>query len=662
MIRNIRIQCRAGKDGSAGLPDMNTTRLFTSILLFAGVSTLHAADYTGVVIDPSRRPIAGAQVAAINSQGIITQQLTGDDGRFNIYLSPLYENVRFRVAAPGFQTTTVPLPAPRIQLAVAPVTESVRVAASAIDVSGAEQGSSVSVITNQEIRGRNEAQIVDLLRQSPGMVVSQSGSRGTVASLFVRGGDSKYNLVMLNGIPINGFYYGGLFDFSHIPSDAVQEIDIARGPQSAVYGSYALSSAINVVTRAPSDGPALDVIAEGGTHELNRFAVSGSGSVARGWGLAGSLSSLNANGPVRNSDYRNQAGLLSMDHRWRTQSVFAFGSFSSNEAGSPGAWGSNPKGYFGGPDLISRSKNNTSTYGVHYQNDVTDRLRADVLGGFYLNNNFYKSPFGGSYNKDIRGFGDARATFTATRHWTMAGGYTFAREEMKNNYVTDSLFNAFLLRRDNHGIYWENHVAVGKFYLNAGLREEIYQQPGIPANAFGFPPRPVFPAHDYSRLNPKLSAAYTLAPGFRVHASFGTGLRPPGGSDLAFTNNPDLSPERTRGFDAGIEQLLMNGRLSLDATWFHTRFEDLIVSLGGSLSTLSRYSTDNVANARSRGAEFTARLRPSSWVLLTGSYTWLDTRVESLDGGNGLVQQYYTLGQPLLRRPKQSGNALATVT
>lgn len=641
---------------------MNTTRLLVCTLLFSGVSSLHAADYMGVVLDPTGRPIAGAQVAAINTQGIITQQLTGDDGRYNIYLSPLYENVRFRVASPGFQTATVALPAPRIQLSVAPVTESVRVAASAIDVAGAEQGSSVSVITSQEIRSRNEAQIVDLLRQSPGMVVAQSGSRGSVASLFVRGGDSKYNLVMLNGIPINGFYYGGLFDFSHIPSDSVQEIDIARGPQSAVYGSYALSSAINVVTRAPSDGPALDLIAEGGTHELNRFAASGSGRIARGWGLAGSLSSLNANGPVLNSDYRNQSGLLSMDHRWRTQSVFAFGSFSSNEAGSPGPWGSNPKGYFSGLDLISRSKNNTSTYGVHYQYDINERLRADVLGGFYLNNNFYQSPFGGSFNKDIRGFGDARATYTVTRQWTMAGGYTFAREEMKNNYVTDSLFNAFLLRRDNHGIYWENHIAVGKLFVNAGLREEIYQQPLIPANAFGYPPRPVFPAHNYSRLNPKLSAAYTLAPGFRVHASFGTGLRPPGGADLAFTNNPDLSPERTRGWDAGIEQLLLNGKLSLDATWFHTRYEDLIVSLGGSLSVLSRYSTDNVANARARGAEFTARLRPSSWVLLTGSYTWLDSRVESLDGGSGLVQQYYTLGQPLLRRPKQSGTALATVS
>ncbi len=654
-------QCVSGKDGSAGLPDMNTSRLFVCTLAFARVSLLFAADFTGVVLDPASRPVAGAQVAAINSQGIITRQITGDDGRYNIYLSPLYENVRFRVVASGFETATVPLPAPRIQLKLAPVSESVQVAASAVGVSSAEQGSSVSVIRGEEIRSRNEGQIVDLLRQTPGMVISQSGSRGTVASLFVRGGDSKYNLVLLNGIPVNGFYYGGLFDFAHLPSDAVQEIDIARGPQSAVYGSYALSSTISVVTRAPSDGPALDFIAEGGTHAEKRFAASGSGRIARGWGIAGSLSSFNANGAVRNADYGSTNGLLSADHRWGTQSLFVFGDFSSNDAGEPGAWGSNPKGYFGGLDLISRSRNNTSTYGLHYQNDITERLRGDLIAGFYLNNNSYLSPYGGSYNKDIRGYGDARATYTVNAHWTMAGGYTFAREEMKNNYVTDSLSRAFLLRRDNSGIYWENHVAIGKLYLNVGLREEIYQQPLIPANANGYPPRPVFAAHTYSRLNPKVSAAYTLVPGLRAHASYGTGLRPPGGADLAFTNNPELSPELTRGYDAGVEQILMNGRVSLDATWFDTRYKDLIVTLGGSLAKLSRYSSDNVANARARGAEFSAHYRPSSWILLSGNYTWLDTQVQSLDGGNGLVQQYYTLGQPLLRRPKQSGSALATL-
>ena len=66
-----------------------------------------------------------------------------------------------------------------------------------------------------------------------------------------------------------------MFDFAQIPSDFIEEIDVARGPQSAIYGSYALGSVVNFVTRSPENGPALDVIAEGGTHDENRFAVSG---------------------------------------------------------------------------------------------------------------------------------------------------------------------------------------------------------------------------------------------------------------------------------------------------------------------------------------------------------------------------------------------------
>jgi outer membrane cobalamin receptor len=86
----------------------------------------------------------------------------------------------------------------------------------------------------------------------------------------------------------------------------------------------------------------------------------------------------------------------------------------------------------------------------------------------------------------------------------------------------------------------------------------------------------------------------------------------------------------------------------------------MIVALGGSLSSLSQYSTDNLGNARAEGVETSARFRPATWLSVTGSYTWLETAALSLSGGSGLIQQYFYLGQPLLRRPKQSGSVVAT--
>ena len=380
--------------------------LFTLLAVCATANLARSATVTGIVIDPSGRPIPGAQVAAFNPLGIINQQTTGDQGQFEIYLSPLYEGVQLRVAAPGFKTVTVAIGASVIKLSIAPQSDSVRVIGSALDIPASQQGSSVSVITSREIRERNEPLASDLLREIPGVVLAQSGPRGGVSSLFVRGADSKYNLVLLDGIPINSFNFGGLFDFAHIPSDFIEQIDVARGPQSAIYGSYALGSVVNFETRSAENGPAFDFLAEGGTHAENRFSLSGSGMVRKNWGLAGSLSSLNGNGPVPNSDYRNDNVFLALSHHWHTQSLFAFGDFDSNDAGQPGAFGSNPKGYFTGIDLVSRSRNDTSTYGLHYQNELFDKLRLDVFAGFFLNNNSYLSPYGYSFNKDIRGYAE----------------------------------------------------------------------------------------------------------------------------------------------------------------------------------------------------------------------------------------------------------------
>jgi outer membrane cobalamin receptor len=642
---------------------MNISKLFVCAIALAMtcVSEANGAELKGMVFDPSGQAVAGAQVAAVNSLGVITKQVTDDHGTFALYVSPLYENVQLRVTAQGFETVTVNAAAGVIKLALAAQNESIQVTASVINAIPSEQGSNVSVITGEELRESNQAQAVDLLRTLPGMVISQNGARGSVADLFVRGGDPKFNLVLLNGVPVNSFYYGGLFDFAHISADAIEQVQIARGPQSAVFGSYALGSAVSFETRSPANGPALDVVAEGGTHMENRFALSGQKMLARDWGLAASFSSLNANGPVANSDYRNYNGLLALDHRWHAKKLSLFGDFDSNDVGEPGAYGSNPKGYYAGLDLISRSKNNTSTYGAHFNDDLTDKLRIDLMAGVFWNNNLYISPYGTSFNKDLSANGEGRVTFAVNGYWTMAAGYVYLREQMRNTYVTTTNGDSFLLRRNDSSFYQENRLTFGKFFLNLGLRTETYRTPLIPGNAFGYPARPDFPARTDVKVNPKLSAAYFVRPQTRLHASYGTGIRPPGGSDLAFTDNPALLPERVASYDAGAEERMLGGKLSLDGTWFHNRYRDLIVSLGGSLSTLSKFSTGNLANAEAQGLEFTSQLRPANWISLDGSYTWLETRVLSLDGSTGQVQTYYYLGQPLFRRPKHSGSFTATV-
>jgi outer membrane receptor protein involved in Fe transport len=146
----------------------------------------------------------------------------------------------------------------------------------------------------------------------------------------------------------------------------------------------------------------------------------------------------------------------------------------------------------------------------------------------------------------------------------------------------------------------------------------------------------------------------------RLHWSFGTGIRPPGGSDLAFTNNPDLKPERSISGDIGLERKFMANKVSIDATYFYNSYRDLIVSLGGNLSVLGSYQTGNLSRARSSGEEISAQFRPVRWIAIGGSYTHLNTAVLALEGSTGLVQKYYTLNQELPRRPANSGELTST--
>ena len=149
---------------------------------------------------------------------------------------------------------------------------------------------------------------------------------------------------------------------------------------------------------------------------------------------------------------------------------------------------------------------------------------------------------------------------SVTPWYTTAFGVSLTREEVKNTYISDDNFNPFPLRRDDAGIYWENRFQVGsRFFINAGVRGEIIRTPFIPENTCDG--RPAFPANTISKVNPKVALTYVLRAdaglaGTRLHSSFGTGIRPPAGLELAFTNNPALKPERTASFDVGVEQRL----------------------------------------------------------------------------------------------------------
>jgi len=619
---------------------------------------LSAAEVKGTVVDPSGAPVAGAQISIVGRLGVEAQTVASASGTFDLRVADT-AGARLVITAPGFSTQTVPIePTVSVKLEIAPQVDSVRVVGSAIDVAASQQGGSVSIIPGQEIRQRNEPYAIDLLRYIPGVEFNQSGGPGSVSSLFLRGGDSNFNLVQIDGVPVNKF--GGAFDFAHIPSEALERIDVIRGPQSAVYGSYANSGVIDFITRQPGAAPQLDLLAEGGTFQEHRFGITGSGTLA-GFGILVSASRVDTDGPVANSDYHNEDALLNVTRRLGRQRFSLHADIDANNVGEPGPWGSDPKHTFTGIDTISRAKSNFSDYGLHYEADLSSRVRQELFGSFFLENIGFASPFGFSYDDYLRGQGEARTVVSVTRHYVAAFGVVAGREDVKNTFITDASFQGFPIRRNDLAVYLENRFEFGgRLFLNAGVRGEWIRTPAVPPDGFS---RPFFPQNTISRANPKVSATYVLRQGdsaTRLHSSFGTGIRPPDGFELAFTDNPQLKPERTRSIDVGVEQSLLRNLLSLDVTYFYNRYYDLIVTLGGSLATLSHFQSANLANSRAQGAEFSATLRPGRSVFITGSYTLLGTRILSLDGSSNLAPLPFQVGQQLTRRPENSGSVVAT--
>ena len=631
-----------------------TIRIFAGLVCLLAHAWAQARMIEGSIKDSSGAVIPHAKVGLYSRVGLQAESTSDSSGAFR-FISPAPDATRLVVTAEGFQTREVALPASEvlsIELHIAPISDSVRVVGSTIDVTGAEQVSSVSVITGEEIRERNEAQATDLLRILPGIFMAQQGPRGGLTSMSIRGGNIDTTLVEIDGAPVNSFYYGGQFDFAQVVTDDLAEIDVVRGAQSALYGPYANGGVVNFVTRQGDSAPAFDLVAEGGSLGENRVALTGSGLVA-GFGVAASLSRISANGEVPNADWRDDNVMLHVNRNWASQSFSAGGLFSNSEVGDPGPYGSDPAGLYTGLDLVSRDKVNDSEYHFHYQADLKPRLRAELFGSFFLGNDYYASPYGNSFNKDIHGQAEARVVGSLAPWWAMSGGFVWGREEVENTYITDVNSNIFPLRRDEKGIYWENRFQYHNLYIQAGVRDDIFNTAQIPSDPNAGTPQ--IPAHTDSRVDPKIAVGYSFHEGTRLHASFGTGIRPPGGEDLAFTDNPNLKPERTTSVDAGIAQKLLDGKIVLEGTFFDNRYSDLIVSLGGDLADLSAFQTDNLANARSRGAEATARVHPARWITVVGNYTYLDTAVLALNH-TGLAQEYYTVGQQLPRRPPQSGS------
>ena len=502
-------------------------------------------------------------------------------------------------------------------------------------------GFSVTVLRGDDLRAQGIRSVADALRQVPGAQVVQGGGFGAQTSLFLRGGESDYVKVLVDGVAVN--QPGGAFDFANLTTDNVERIEIVRGPGSVLYGSDAIAGVVQVVTREGRGSPAARGTAEGGTYGSFRWeAAAAAATGALGW--SASTSRRTTDGIYSFNDaYRNTvlSGQLRARADARTSATlsgrFADGSFHF------------PTDFTGAPtDHNQFNTERTTTLALDVTRHLSEAVDGQLLIGRHAADNEFVNPPDSA--TDPGGFNDSR---TQTRRWTGEtrallrlpmgvrglAGVSLDQEEQESFARAASggpLAESDPRReRTNWGFYLQGVTMLQRIVqLTVGGRLDQNER-------FG------------SFWTYRASALAFLGGLTRLHASVGNGFKEPSFFDnfaTGFaTGNPDLRPERSFSVEAGVTREVPALSASISLTGFAQRFRDLIQftfappSPGGA-------NFFNVASANASGVELGLQLRPVPELEIGGSYTRLHT--EATDAGFDAGQDAtFVNGQRLLRRP-----------
>ncbi|MFC0385351.1 TonB-dependent receptor plug domain-containing protein [Muricoccus vinaceus] len=535
-------------------------------------------------------------------------------------------------------------PTPPLNQPSAAVAETV-VTATRIPTPAERVPGSVTVIDRQTIEERGYQTLAEALVTVPGLALIQSGGIGQPASAFIRGTASRHALVLLDGVPVNDASEpNGAFNFGNdLLGLEVERIEVLRGPASSLYGSGAIGGVVNIVTRRATPGRPAEVFGElaGGS---NRTLRTGAGIT----GTAGQF------------DYL--LSLRSLSTRGTDATAPRFATNTGERDGFRGLTGTARLGWT--PDA---------------------RLRVEGLANWRDNHggldNVPDDDPNYSFN-DRRFTGQLRAEARPIEAWTT--GFRIARSQDRRRYTNlpDSLSSSTTddLYRGERTVYdWGNQLRLpdaGPFdqsQLAFGLtheREEVRQASGssffrTTTNASasstaihaGYQVRLLRrldltagirndDAEDYgSHATYRLGAVLALPEiSARIRTAYGTAFKAPslyqryGVITGFFQGNPDLRPETSEGWEAGVEfDIPLAGQrdlVTLGATYFQNRIRDLI-NFDAAFTSL-----ENIDRARIKGGEFTATLRPTRWLTASAAYTVTDAR----DARSG---------ERLARRPEQ---------
>jgi outer membrane cobalamin receptor len=645
---------------------LSRSRLLAVAFLSVIPASALASELTVRVVDPSSAAVSGAQVEVFagNSSRPVAVDVTSAQGVAHFNHLP-DSALRVRVLAAGFADVSQPISPERnqeqnsatIALHMAVATEIVVVSATRTPVPSDESGASIATLSGTELDTMRPVAANDGLRFLPGAIVSTAGQRGGLSSLFVRGGDSRYNKVIVDGVSVND--PGGTFDFGTLPLFEADRIEFLRGAESTLYGSDAMTSVVQTWSRTGSTTvPELLFGADAGDYGTENGYASLSGAAGRfDYNVFGNQFNTTGSGP--NDDYSNSLEGANLGAKLNDWAALRLRMRHDNSvAGVQNEWNFNGDPLLA-PDTDQRARQNNflsslelvlggssrwhhRLSGTEYSIQRTNRDDVPDRGCDPNNFIFLDCPFLNVTHANRAAFGYQGDV--AERSWaTSTYGYEF---EDENGVVGTPPDTSHGLRR-NHAIFGQQVITVGRLSFIAGGRF-------VHNESFGnkFVPR--------ASLTLLALKGGDFFFGTRLHFGYATGIKEPSfaesfgnGGSFPTLPNPDLKPEETRAFEAGMEQRFRSN-YALSATYFNNLFRNKIdFSFDQTCFCQGQYV--NVNQAIAHGAEVELHGRPTARIRASLAYTYTSTQI---------LKQPFAFdpllmpGQPLLRRPKHSATAL----
>jgi vitamin B12 transporter len=475
-------------------------------------------------------------------------------------------------------------------------------------------GSPVSVVTGAELKARQIRNAVDAIRSLPGVAVSNSGGGGQNVQVRIRGAEGNHTLVIIDGVEANDTN-SGEFDFANLSADDIERIEVLRGVQSGLYGSRAIGGVINIVTK-------------GGKGPLTfRSRVEGGSFATRD--IAGGMSAGNDSGyfatsyNFQKSDGFNISETGNEDDGWerqtfnlRTGATIAQGiSVDFNLRHSSLFTEFDTTNFFAPPGVLqvpvdsgNTSDNSIWLGGGKLTWDLFDGGLTQVVGG----------NFNSTVSNQTDDFGTSRYDNARDRFYYLATARFGSAEsgakhalsglaERENESFTPTAFFSDGLERNRERDAFAAEYRgefLDRFFPIASIRHEDN-------NTF----------QDFTTWKTSLSIDMHEL-GFRPHASAGTAAALPGMFEQfgfilgTFIGNPNLVPEESFGWDAGVEFYFLKGQAALDVTYFEANLENEILFVGNTVVNID-------GESRRRGIEVAARWQATQNLTVGAAYTWL---------------------------------------